>query len=221
MIGWIKQAIENGKNYKDVSRRASLFFNDEMGLETLKFDLFISEDNSIDFKISDHPLQNGCKISDHVTQELRDVTIEGMFTTHPIYEKERNSTVKIDDDNLHVWATMENTALANYKRLEELAMRKEPVRLVTSLVTYPKMIISGIKSKRDERSGESVRFTMRLREVVTVTLKKIQDSYVYNPESMKLETDKIVAPSSNSGRKPADEKASDELRETLRPEVMQ
>lgn len=234
MIGYVSQIYDAATRKEKAAQSvpASLFFrNDEknMGIDGLPFDLFISEKHRLSFKVSDHPLQNGCTISDHVQRELQDVTIEGMFSNHSVnrddvpreaieFDSEYGTTDVLNDK----WQNpkpLPNTALQKLEKLRELASKKEPVRLVCSLDIYPKMVITDVSYERDAKSGSSVRFTITLREIVTVDLKYSTSSYNFSPEQIKSMNDKIIASQVNSGNKAGEIKDANELAKLLKVEV--
>ena len=222
MIGYAQQLILGREKKPAVSIPSSLFWVAEgtLGIQGLPFDLFISEEHSLEFKISDHPLQDGNTVSDHVTQELRSVSIDGLFTNHPMRYKDDEVEVSIDGAG-GTAAELSNVALQKYLALEDLAKRREPVQLVTSLVNYPEMIITSVKASRNEKSGESIRFSMTLREVQTVTLRQISDIYVFSPSDMENANNRMIASKAKSGKRTAEEKEANELQKLLDIEVIQ
>ena len=83
MIGYIEKAADyfsDSRPKKAQSVPASLFWREEgLGihhgdskLTYMPFNLFISEKHSLKFRVSDHPLQDGSTISDHVHQEMQE-----------------------------------------------------------------------------------------------------------------------------------------------------
>jgi hypothetical protein len=243
MIGYIEKAVDyfqDNRPKKAQSVPASLFWREEgLGihrdkvsktvnemlssgktkLEYMPFNLFISEKHSLKFRVSDHPLQNGSTISDHVHQEMQECTIEGMFTNHPMRKLEEVNEVKFKDEyaTSEVKPTVSNTALANFEKLKLLAKQRKPVRLVCSLEIYPKMVITGIDYDRDSKSGSSIRFTMTLRELKTVSLKATTGTYAFQPEELKTANDKLIASEKKVGKRTAEEisaeKAAAELKQ--------
>lgn len=176
MIGYIEKAqnyFQDNQPKKAQSVPASLFWRDEqIGINGFPFDLFISEKHKLDFSVSDHPIQNGATISDHVHKQLQHVTIEGLFTNHPLKKLEEINNVTFKDEfaTKEEKETLTNRALRKFDELRELANKRRPVRLVTSLQVYPKMIITSLSYDRDAKSGSSIRFTMELREIQIVNL---------------------------------------------------
>lgn len=220
MISW-NQTMNEAKGQRKFIP-ASLFTpSEDYGFEDIPFQLAISEEHGLEFRISDHTIQDGSTISDHVTQELRRLTVKGMFTNRPL--SGRNGTTSVGDDGSIVvegTKAVTNTALENYMKLEALAKKREPVRIVTSMMTYPKMIITSLKTTRDEKSGDSVQFVIELREVVTVSLKEIRDTYTYDPDTMETANKRLIANKKNAGKVSAEQKEADKLHELSDQEMI-
>lgn len=231
MIGYIEKAVDyfqDNRPKKAQSVPASLFWREEgLGihhgdskLTYMPFNLFISEKHSLKFRVSDHPLQDGSTISDHVHQEMQECTVEGMFTNHPLRKLEEVNEVKFKDEyaTIDVKPTVSNTALANFEKLKLLAKQRKSVRLVCSLEIYPKMVITGIDYDRDSKSGSSIRFTMTLRELKTVSLKATTVTYNFQPEALVTANDKMIASEKKMGKRTAEEATADQMKEIINPE---
>lgn len=190
MIGLIQKAFMEG--HRALPLTASLFARTDMGIENFPFDLFIDESHGLDFKISEHPLQDGAVITDHVTQQLRQCKITGMFTNHSV-RRNIGNTETISIAGYEDAKPIENVARRKYIALEELAKLRQPVRLVTSLIAYPRMLIKSIKTSRNEKDGESIKFTMTLTEFKTVQLFNVSSDFVYEEGSMKDAVDRLTA----------------------------
>lgn len=181
MIGYITKGYKKfkEKKYEPQSVRASLFKGSYawgVGSEEdnmLEFDLIMSESHGLEFKASDHVIENGQEITDHITRQLRSVTVKGMFTNHPvggvIYDTKDEEVEAVDYmndyDQINENLLKYNRAKKNIDLLEELAEKKETVRIVTCIRVYPEMIITSIKYDRNPKDGSAVYFTLTLREV--------------------------------------------------------
>lgn len=188
----------------------------------MPFNLFISEKNSLKFRVSEHPLQDGTTITDHVHKEMREVTIEGLFTNHPM-KKNVASEVKFRDQygTQDEKQTLSNTALTNFNKLKRLALQRIPVRLVCALEIYPKMVITGIDYDRDSKSGSSIRFTMTLRELKTVSLTAYKSDYAYQPGALITANDKMIAAEKKMGKKTAEMKEAEEIAKQMKKAINQ
>lgn len=193
---------------------ASLFARTDMGIEGIDFDLFIDESHSLDFKISEHTLQDGCVITDHVMQQLRTCKISAMFTNHSVRHRTKNyKAIKIE--GYESAEPMENVARQKFEELEELAKRREPVRLVTSLVVYPKMIIKNVKAQRMPSDGESIKFSMTLTEFNTVKLFSISTDFIYQDGSIKDSISKLTSTVNKQGLTSGDVKSVNDILKTV------
>lgn len=212
--------------------QSSLFFRDEgFGLEELKFDLLIDESHSLDFDIPEHAVENGSSISDHVCERLRTVQITGLFTNHPIGGKKsgyvnEDGTVNEEPDEVSVDGAegRGNIALANFEKLKEIARRRKPVRLVTSLEVYEEMVFESIPYSRGPDDGESIKFTAKLREVKTAKVSTVRRDGVWNPPAPKTQaTDagKKMAENNKAGKATAVEKDTGKIEESITGKVMQ
>lgn len=246
MIGYIEKAVDyfsDTRPKKAQSVPASLFYRSEgMGLfhetstktvaemltsgkrklQHLPFNLFISEKHKLEFEVSEHPVQDGSTIADHVHGKLREVSIEGLFTNHPIRQLRDTNEVKFKDEyaTSEVRASVTNQALVNFEKLKRLAQLREPVRLVCSLEIYPKMIITSIDYERDSKSGSSIRFTMTLKEIKVVTLNKTTIAYNFQPDEMKTANDRMIAEEMKTGKRNAEVVQANQLSQMLNTEVV-
>lgn len=226
MIGYIDKLadyLSGTKPKKAQSIPASLFYKNDLGIQEIPFDLFISEKHALRFSIGEHPLQNGCVIADHVKQELQELTIEGLFTNHSIKKLEETNEVKFSSEfgTTNITPSLSNKALEKFNKLKLLAKKKEPIRVVCSLETYPKMVITSIEYDRAADSGSAIRFSMTLKEVILVELKKTTSSYRYTPDQIRSANDKLIASKAKGGYKQAYEKTAAEIQMGLGVEVVQ
>lgn len=226
MIGWIRKARLNEMTarYKPVSVHASLFSRTEgFGVygspvvESFPFDLLLNESHTLEFSLSDHAIDDGATITDHVTRKLRSCTIKGFFTNHPM-ENSRKSTGSVtiadyDSERLEREEKAQtNRALEMLEQLEAIAEKKQPVRLVTAMKIYPEMLIQSISYSREPNSGSAVTFTMKLREfkMATVKIKK----YTVN---IKTESGQVAATPNQAGLNSAQQVALDTILNATSP----
>lgn len=222
MIGYAEKLVDYFRDQrpkKAQSIPASLFHrkDEDMGIEGLPFDLFISESHKLSYRVGDHPMQNGVTISDHVRRELREVTIEGMFTNHPLKGLEDTNEVKFKDEyaTSEVKPTLTNRALTMFNKVKQWADLKEPVRLVCSLEVYPKMVITEINYERNAKSGSSIRFTMTLREIVQVDLQSTSQDIAFDPKKMMNDNDKAIKALCETGKQSSQEASPEKLTEMV------
>lgn len=214
MIGWFRDSVSQD-DIKPRAVSASLFTQAEAfgvgssdsGTVEIPFDLLIDESHTLEFEASDHPIENGAVITDHVTQKLRTCTVTGLFTNHPVQKADELEDSSIDSyrdtEILGTWDGVLDHPRARddmFKKLEELACERKPVRLVTSLKVYPEMIITSLPVKRDAKDGDCVKFTMTLREFKVATLKKTTAFGKFQPPDMKTAERRLASQKKSKGK---------------------
>lgn len=193
MIGWITQSLE--KKYESQPIPASLFARRDKGVGGIAFDLMLNESHGLTYKISEHPIDSGAVVTDHVQQQPRECSVTGIFSCHPIGSY---SSDEIDIDEKE--KITNNRALEKYLSIEKIAKEKKPIRLVTDLFDYPSMLIKSISVNRDKASGEMVTFQMSLIEYQSVTLSQVSSEGVIQPYDLTTDNRKKIASKVNSGR---------------------
>lgn len=233
MIGWIQQATDffGGKPQPSVVQ-GSLFFQDEsFGLSELPFDLLIDESHEIGFDITDHAVENGSAISDNVTERLRTVIVTGLFTNHPVGADKRyyvndDDTIKERPDTVNIDGrqAVTNYSKERYEKLKEIVRRRKPVRLSTALEVYEAMVVESVSASRGPEDGESVKFTMKLREVRTAKVQAVTLNAVWNPPAPQVqetEAQQKMAKKESKGKVSATEKTSVTLyKDGLNPQTI-
>lgn len=234
LIDKASELINGSRRYSPHTTQASLFFRDEnFGLDDLSFDLLIDESHSIEFDVADHAVENGSTISDHIQERLRKVSVTGFFTNHPIGAKgsayvNEDGSIKREADTVKMdGAEMTGNRSRDLKldQLKNLARERKPVRLVTSLEVYEKMVIEELSYDRGPDDGESIKFTVKLREVRTAELKKAVSNAVWNPpapESQDSPEQKKMAETEKNGKVTGvEEEATETIKPAITGEVMQ
>lgn len=212
MIGWFRDhdvKVEPRKVPASLfSREEGYGVGDVDGVSDIKFDLLVEESHTLEFDSSDHPIENGAVITDHVTQKLRTCTVTGMFTNTP-----DDNEIQGEDVDSYMNDEVKDASPLSYNRsrdsmlaaLENLAIQRKPVRLVTALKIYPEMIILSIPVKRTSEDGESVKFQMTLREFKTANLKKTVAFGKFNPPDMKSSDKRLISQKNTNGKVSAKE----------------
>lgn len=211
MIGLYESGGVQESDIKLKAIPASLFSREEgFGLfnvansggsvDEVKFDLLIDESHTLEFEASDHPIENGAVITDHITQKLRTCTITGMFTNSPMQEFSGSTIDDFRNAEVNGAEGTTNRSREMFETLEKMAMERKPVRLVTALKVYPEMIILSLPTKRTAEDGESVKFTMTLREFKIATLKKSVVFQKYSPKDMNTPEARKLASKSTKGK---------------------
>jgi hypothetical protein len=113
-------------------------------------------------KITQHPIENGENVADHIYKEPLVLMIEGVTSdvSNDIVQGANGPT------------TESGRALLAYQTLEQLAATKEPFEVLTGYAVYPRMLIAELNLPRTITQGTSLYFSARLEQVTLVDTEK-------------------------------------------------
>ena len=119
----------------------------------LKLDVLIEEEHSMESEITDHPVEAGAVIHDHVTNQPRRLKMTGFVSDAPL-----------KDADAPLGAVPSASA---YQTLEQLWIARTPFVAVTTLRQYDDMIVETLKVPRNSPEG-ALRFECTMKEIVLV-----------------------------------------------------
>ena len=144
-------------------------------------------------KATDHPVEKGTAITDHIRPEPLQLVIEGVVSNTPLpsptasTQQHTQGTTQFESRGEQ---DLERAGKA-YTDLQKILDDAETVDVVTALRTYENMALISLEVPRDAKSGQAVAFTATLKQIRTVQTKKTK---VEEPKAK---------PKANKGKKPA------------------
>jgi hypothetical protein len=171
----------------DKPEKASIFLQDNP-LELLGFDAIISETHQGDAVVTDHPVEEGSDISDHVRRTPEALTCRIIVTDHPIIiarSLRAQPSIRGGDPF--------NRAADAYGFVKELKDGAKIVGFSTTLRDYANMVITSTAATRDKDTGNILDMTLTIREITIANTETVQAPEPVNP-SRKNKT--------NLGKKP-------------------
>jgi len=123
---------------------------------TLVIEATLSEQHEATCTVTDQPIENGSRISDHIILDPEKVTIEGFVSDTPL-----SSTTGFN-------------AQATFDQLYTLREARTLLTVVTGYKVYTDMAITRISVPRDTTTGQAIRFTVELKKVNRVGSLTIQ-----------------------------------------------
>lgn len=145
-------------------------------LDLVTVDATLRETHSAAAEVTEHPVEAGADISDHVRPKPVEVRIEGVITDTPLIGPLEGAMRAIPGlglgaatlqtaQNLLSKATVARGAFDTLRKLRDLG---EPVTLYTPYRQYFGMVMTDLQVVRDTEGGEGLRFSAAFREVLTV-----------------------------------------------------
>lgn len=127
-------------------------------------DCAVTESHVVDNEVTEHPVEKGADIADHVRARPVSVTLDGIVTDTPIgvianQRGERSVTGRLVNK-----PSDEARAL-----LIQIRNKREPVSIETSLGGYTNMMLERLEFPRAADDGDSLRFRATFKQVTLVT----------------------------------------------------
>ena len=165
---------------------ASITWTGSDGAEkSLEFDATISDSHSSNAEITEHPIEDGANVSDHIRPGLDRVSLRIVISDNPIATPGDHATgatgtmgtvdlvgadgVKSGEARVLTFDGFLFRAKWVYEELLTLMSMGAPVGVITSLRDYESMAIESVNPLRDVESGNALFATVEFKQVRVVT----------------------------------------------------
>lgn len=122
------------------------------GTDVLTVDACLTENHQLQETVTDHPVERGVRITDHVRPEPRRLTLECVVTNTPV----RGNTPGLD------------YAGGFWKRLVDLYESPRIIEVQTLRDYYPSMVVEAVTAPVDAKTAQALVFTVQLKQVRVV-----------------------------------------------------
>jgi hypothetical protein len=181
----------------------SLIFEQQLGkIDSVEFDATLSELHSGEAKITEHPVEAGANVTDHIRPQPVSVQLDGVITNSPLQQGEYQLTIPpitpLQPQRVRASTTLirgiegpPHRAEAAYEALEQLRLSGTRCKVVTSLREYDSMVITSIECPRDAQIGDAVRVRVTLVRIETAESRTVEarDRKQSKPPEAKAKTD--------------------------------
>jgi len=123
----------------------------------VELDVTLREVHSFTSRVTNYPIEEGSILSDHIINEPAVVVLEGIVTDTPL-----------------AILTFFNRSIDAFNRLVEIHQKREIITVVTGLKKYPRMAITNLDVPRDIRTGQSLTFSIELKQVILDTSVRLE-----------------------------------------------
>ena len=128
-------------------------------IATLELDAAISVVYSRTADVTDHPVERGSNVSDHVRPKPVEIKIEGMLTNTPI-----GVGITVDPFSTITPTSTDRSSKA-FTELHRLFEAGETLKIVSELFSFENMVIQSLDIPRDSKSGDAFFFTCNLKQI--------------------------------------------------------
>lgn len=134
-------------------------------------DAFVSEQHSMSAKVTEHPIEGGGVISDHVALQPLCLSIEGLISNTPMH---LIGLTAFDSGMRFIKGDSNDFCQLAFEKLEAIYAKREPISIATSLKTYRKMVLESLSVERGGRYlSETLHFTCAAKQLSLVAQKLI------------------------------------------------
>jgi len=202
VIGAVDQAIA-GRFEPTIP--VSLFYREDgWSVGEISLDLILTEGHSLNAAVTQHPVQDGSTISDHITILPRNGTLRALVSNFSLAGASSNKAETWQDVYEQGEAAQEslpNRAADTWEKLKELVKRRELVKVVTALEVYEDMALTRVETTRDGDTGDALEIEIDYEQAVRVKLKETKVTAQVQPRDMKSTINQKSAVQVNSGQK--------------------
>ena len=198
----------------------SLFYRaDGWSVGEISLDLILTETHSLNAVVTQHPVQDGSTISDHITILPRSGTMRVLVSNFSLSTAEGDARAAWDEiysQGEAAQKTLPNRAEEAWKKLKDLVKTRELVKVVTSLEVYEDVALTRVETTRDGDTGDALEIDIDYEQVTKVKLKETKVTVQVQPRDMKSTINQKSAVQVNSGQKVGTEAtAAEEAQLTL------
>lgn len=160
-------------------------------IDTLELDAAVSEGATFGAQVSDHPVEVGSNIVDHIRPLPVEVRLDGVVTDTPVSAVQmRRAAALLNVGTDDAPSALPGRADAALAFLIELRTFPRLVTVVTSRRVYENMALTSLVVPTDRATGEALRFSAAFRQVVTVELRRVQIATPPRPARSTLKKNK-------------------------------
>lgn len=121
-------------------------------------DAAITEEFVFDSDVTDHPVEEGADVTDHVRAKPLIITLDCIVSDTPI-----GAMVELRD------ADIEKHSTDAYAQLQMIQEAREPVFIDTSLGRFVDMVLQSLSIPRASDTGDALKFKATFKQVIFVT----------------------------------------------------
>lgn len=183
----------------------SLFYRaDGWSVGEISLDLILTETHSLNAVVTQHPVQDGSTISDHITILPRSGTMRVLVSNFSLSTAEGDARADWDeiyDQGEAAQKSLPNRAEDVWEKLKDLVKTRELVKVVTSLEVYEDVALTRVETTRDGDTGDALEIDIDYEQVTKVKLKETKVTAQVQPRDMKSTINQKSAVQVNSGQK--------------------
>lgn len=148
-------------------------------IDSIELDASISESHVGEVEVTEHPVEQGANVTDHVRPKPDTLTIEGFVSNTPLNRAQNKRAVESQGFRLSTTSERDvivgqpGNAETAYTKLRELKDSGTLITVTTKLRTYDNMVIKSLSVPRDAKVGDALKFSATFQRITIVQNKTV------------------------------------------------
>ena len=133
-------------------------------------DCTVTETHTATATVTEHPVESGANITDHIRPEPVQLSITGIVSDTPIGSKQIQRAIEAGGTTVQVTQQEAPSSATGFGRtawskLEAIRAAAKPIKVVTRDKTYESMALVSLSVPKDARTGGAFVFTAQFKQV--------------------------------------------------------
>lgn len=136
----------------------------------LAIDCTVTETHTATSTVTEHPVESGAKITDHIRPDPVQLSITGIVSDTPIGSRQVQRSIAVGGASVQVTQQEPPTSTTGYGRaawakLDAIRTAAKPVKVVTRDKTYENMALVSLSVPKESKTGGALNFTAQFKQV--------------------------------------------------------
>lgn len=181
----------------------------------LALDCTVTETHTATSTVTEHPVESGANITDHIRPDPLQLSITGIVSDTPIGSRQVQRALSIGGASVQVTQQEPPTSTTGYGRaawakLDAIRIAAKPVKVVTRDKTYESMALVSLSVPKESKTGGALNFTAQFKQVRIVYNRTTRVVVAKAPKAHKKQ---------DTGKQPTAEVVPDKPRSILSRDV--
>jgi len=136
----------------------------------LALDCTVTETHTATSTVTEHPVESGANITDHIRPEPVQLSITGIVSDTPIGSRQVQRSIAVGGASVQVTQQEPPTSTTGYGRaawakLDAIRTAAKPVKVVTRDKTYENMALVSLSVPKESKTGGALYFTAQFKQI--------------------------------------------------------
>ena len=137
----------------------------------LAIDCTVTETHGASATVTEHPVESGANITDHIRPERLQLSITGIVSDTPLGSKQIQRSIDIGGTSVQVTQQEAPSSATGgfgrtaWSKLEAISSAAKPIKVVTRDKTYESMALVSLSVPKDARTGGAFMFAAQFKQV--------------------------------------------------------